>query len=137
MKRLKFPENVKESGSQFKYDTPKKVGTTKRKRNIGEAGYALEDLLSGGRMRHEHDHKKSAFSMICLTLDTKGERKKRKCYEINSSFLSSQKCTLAMFKPQVTQLTAISDKRSQHISSKGALYSIPNKTDISIAGRKA
>jgi hypothetical protein len=108
--------------------TPTRIHKMKKgKKVIRDAGYGLEESISGGRLFHES--KDTAFDIVCLVLEKreegKGGRMKRCMYEVKDTFLSNKKkkTTLRQFKPTSTQLTAFTATNSQH--NKGASLFVP------------
>lgn len=110
-----------------KKDTPPHVGKTRKKGSThGEAGYSLEECLSGGRMFHEQPKGGEAFELGCLVLSKQDEKGKGKWQnqEIKNSFVSKPKAKLASFKPTKKQLNPFHAKNSLH--SKGATLFLPD-----------
>lgn len=136
MKQIGYTANPKSSKSKFKYDTPTKVGTIRvRKVKFGEAGYGLEDLLSGGRMFHERTH--DEFTIETLTL----HRRKRKRFEIAESFTSNKKTDIDEFIVPEDHLKSVRDTTSLKKTKKAIIFvphHIQNDRDyLAKHGRKA
>ena len=94
------------------YVTPTTIGTMKvGKKNIGDAGYGLEELLSGGRMFHEHSKDSGMFAIETLAIEKRqGNGWKR--YEMPDSFLGSDMTNLKSFHVGRISLVGINSNRS-------------------------
>ncbi len=107
---------------------PQRIGTYKRgKTNCGDAGYGLEEFVSGGRMFHEIGAGAEAFEMSTLTLQKKVRREKRsvwRIFEIDDAFVNGAKTCLDHYKPADNYLTDCKAKKSKH--NKGATLYFPS-----------
>jgi len=108
------------------YVTPKKIGTMKSgKKIIGDAGYGLEELLSGGRMFHEHSKDGGMFSIESLAIEKrKGNDWKR--FEIPDSFLSSDMKSLELFHTARVKLVDINSTKSVKTRKRAELFPLSN-----------
>ncbi len=106
------------------YNTPTKIGSmTVGKKSIGDAGYGIEESLSGGRMFHELNGRSFSIEQLVLEKNTsKTSRPKWKKFEILDSFLNRPKETLASYMPNDDELVDVESKTSLLKRKRTSLY---------------
>jgi hypothetical protein len=125
-----FMEKLKRKKSNDLYSTPKRIGTMKKGKNtIGDAGYGLEEILSGGRMFHERLKSSSVFTIEALAVE-KVVNGKRKRFEVKDSFLNRCKKTLNSFQVKDDELIDIRNDDSIFKRKSAELF-LPSCCDIS------
>ena len=115
------------------YTTPIKIGTMKsgaKKKIIGDAGYGLEECLSGGRMFHEHPKGEGVFVIDALVLEKKPDRGKWKKYEISDEFVNKRKTSLSSYMIGEECLIDFKNKKSSHKRKSAELF-VPAEMECS------
>ena len=117
------------------YTTPIKIGTMntgttkKTKKVIGDAGYGLEECLSGGRMFHEHPRGEGLFAIEVLVLEKKKpDGGKWKKFEISDKFVNKPKTFLSSYLIEDNMLIDFKSKASSHKRKSAELF-IPNEME--------
>jgi len=107
------------------YVTPIMIGTMKsgvKKRTIGDAGYGLEECLTGGRMFHEHPKCDALFAIEALVVEKKSDDGRWKQYEVSDDFLKKKMRTLRAHIIGEKYLMSVKDKASVHKRKSAELF---------------
>ncbi len=98
-----------------KKSTPVRIGRRKSKEGkiIGDAGYGLEEGLSGGRMFHigSKSDKFEFTNLVLHRMEMKTKKKVNVIYEIADSFVSGKKRKFTDFSPQDSQLMLVTPSK--------------------------
>jgi hypothetical protein len=107
----------KRQREEVQFDTPPHVApTTRNKKIVSEAGYAMEEAVFGGRLSHISEQ--HLFNIVSVVI-TRKEGKKLASYELDEKYLSCQKATVASYLPDFNSLQKIKGQRREKIY-KGA-----------------
>lgn len=107
-----FMERLKMKKRNHEYATPTRIGTMKvGRKTIGDAGYGLEESLTGGRMFHQHPKGSGAFHIEALVIEKKVDGKWKR-FEVKDSFLHrSSKRTVKSFEVKDAELVDMDGDR--------------------------
>jgi hypothetical protein len=106
------------------YTTSTKIGSMEvGSKSIGDAGYDIEESLSGGRMFHVCDGPNFSIEQLVLEKNiSKTSRPKWKRFVILDSFLDRPKETLASYTPNADEVVDVDSKTSSLKRKRTRLY---------------
>jgi hypothetical protein len=99
----KTKKQKRKHGKEEKKDTPVKIGTKRKKAKgstQGDAGYGLEEALSGGRLFHVQISDPNTAWKFSRLVVKKLEKSRWQNYNVPESFYTPKKDTLEAYKPK-------------------------------------
>lgn len=116
-----------------KKTTPVRIGRHKSKEGkyIGDAGYGLEESLSGGRMFHvgSRSDKFEFTNLVLHRMEMKVKKKVNVVYEIDDSFIKKKKRKFAEYSPSENQLSLVTPRKLQGYRKRAMVLYQPGAED--------
>jgi len=116
-----------------KKSTPVRIGRHKSREGkvIGDAGYGLEEGLSGGRMFHigSRSQKFECTNLVLHRLEKKVKKRVNVVYEIADSFITQRKRKFADYSPYDSQLSVVTSSKMEDYRKRAMIMYQPVEED--------